>query len=632
MTSVVSDARARQYVADGWWDGSTLVERVREHTRLQPEAIAVVDETTDSRTTYQQLWDDACRVAGFLEAEGVRPGDVVSVQLPNWYETVAVDLGVLALGAVLNPLLPNYRSHELHHILGTARSKLLFTPDEFRGFDHAALAAELVRDIDTLHGNVVVRGSGDFWQRVLGREPTRFLPPTDPAALSEVIFTSGTEATPKGVMHTEHTTNCNVRSAYAVNDLGPDDVVWAPSPIGHSTGLNFGVRLALYFGLKLVLQDAWNADRAVELIERERCSYTLAATTFLTDLIAAAERSGRDVSSLTRFGCGGAPVPPEVVRAGADADINVLRIYGLTEALVVSWNRPSSSLEQRMHSDGVALPEVELAIWDDADTPVPAGTQGEIVVRGPNVCVGLFDDPEREQRIFTDDGWLRTGDVGVLDDDGYLAIVGRTKEIIIRGGINIAPREIEDLIMEMPGVRAVAVVGVPTSDSVRSAARASSPTRRSSSTTSSRISAVATSRPTSSRRCSASCPSSRPHRRARSARTSSARSSWGQHRDRSSVRRGRRAPARRGTGAHVAAPRRAQPARPHDGGTAAIAPRSRRRRSRDPGRDHHGRGPRVLRRWRPPRLPRPLPQPARVPRLPRRVPRARTRDSSTAAS
>ena len=152
MTSVVSDARARQYVADGWWDGSTLVDRVREHTRTQPEAIAVVDETTDSRTTYQQLWDDACRVAGFLEEQGVQPGDVVSVQLPNWYETVAVDLGVLALGAVLNPLLPNYRSHELHHILGTARSKLLLTPDEFRGFDHAGdhdvgLRQELLEDV-----------------------------------------------------------------------------------------------------------------------------------------------------------------------------------------------------------------------------------------------------------------------------------------------------------------------------------------------------------------------------------------------------------------------------------------------------------------------------------------------------
>jgi cyclohexanecarboxylate-CoA ligase len=447
---MISDTRAQQYVDEGWWDGSTLAARVHEHALEQPAAIAVVDETTDSRVTYGQLWDDACRVAAFLGEHGVWPGQVVSVQLPNWYETVAVDLGVLVRGAVLNPLLPNYRARELHHILGTARTKLLFTPDEFRGFDHAALGRELHETLDTLDGHVIVRGRGEFWQHVLGRSSQHVEPSADPAAVSEVIFTSGTEATPKGVMHTEHTTNCNVRSAHAVNELTAADVVWVPSPIGHSTGLNFGVRLALYFGMKLVLQDRWDADRAVELIEQERCSYTLAATTFLTDLVHAAERSGGDVSSLTRFGCGGAPVPPEIVRAGANAGINVLRIYGLTEALVVSWNRAGSPFEKRMHTDGLPLPEVELEVRAD-----------EIMVRGPNVCVGLFDDPERERSIFTDDGWLHTGDAGVLDDDGYLSIVGRKKEIIIRGGLNIAPREIEDLLCELPAVRAAAVIGVP---------------------------------------------------------------------------------------------------------------------------------------------------------------------------
>ncbi len=445
-----NDDLAERYVDEGWWDGSTLAGRVRQHALDQPEAIAVVDETTDASVSYSQLWADACRVAAFLGEHGVWPGEVVSVQLPNWYETVAVDLGVLARGAVLNPLLPNYRARELHHIVGAARTKLLFTPDEYRGFDHAGLARDLCDSIDTLDRHIVVRGAGDFWQHVLGRAPAHLEPSTDPAALSEVIFTSGTEATPKGVMHTEHTTNCNVRSAHAVNALTDSDVVWAPSPIGHSTGLNFGVRLALYFGMKLVLQDRWDADRAVELIERERCSYTLAATTFLTDLVAAAQRSDRDVSSLTRFGCGGAPVPPEIVRAGADAGINVLRIYGLTEALVVSWNRADSPLDKRMHTDGLALPEVELETRD-----------GEVLVRGPNVCIGLFDDPERERAIFTDDGWLHTGDAGVIDDDGYLSIVGRKKEIIIRGGLNIAPREIEDLLCEMPAVRAAAVIGVP---------------------------------------------------------------------------------------------------------------------------------------------------------------------------
>jgi len=447
---VIDPARAQQYVDDGWWDGSTLAARVHEYALDQPDAIAVVDETTEGRVTYGQLWDDACRVSRFLGEHGVWPGEVVSVQLPNWYETVAIDLGVLAHGAVLNPLLPNYRAHELQHILSTAHTKMLFTPDEYRDFDHANLGRELCDSIDTLDRHVVVRGRGGFWQQVLGHPAKHVEPRIDAESVSEVIFTSGTEATPKGVVHTENTTNCNVRSAYAVNELGRHDVVWVPSPIGHSTGLNFGVRLALYFGLKLVLQDRWDADRAAELVEREQCSYTLAATTFLTDLIAAAGRSERDLSSLTRFGCGGAPVPPEIVRAGADAGINVLRIYGLTEALVVSWNRPSSPLEKRMHTDGLALPEVELEVRD-----------GEILVRGPNVCVGLFDDPERERAIFTDDGWLHTGDTGVLDDDGYLSIVGRTKEIIIRGGLNIAPREIEDLLCELPAVRAAAVIGLP---------------------------------------------------------------------------------------------------------------------------------------------------------------------------
>ena len=216
---IVDPARAQQYVEQGWWDGSTLASRVRRFAFDQPEAIAVVDETTDARVTYSQLWDDACRVASFLGNQGVWPGDVVSVQLPNWYETVAIDLGVLARGAVLNPLLPNYRERELQHILGTARAKVLFTPDEVRGFDHAALGRDLHAELDSLEEHIVVRGAGDFWQRVLGRVPAHLEPPDDGGAVSEVIFTSGTEATPKGVMHTEHTTNCNVRSAHAVNEL-----------------------------------------------------------------------------------------------------------------------------------------------------------------------------------------------------------------------------------------------------------------------------------------------------------------------------------------------------------------------------------------------------------------------------
>ena len=453
------------YRARGLWTSTTLVERVRTHATNRPDAIAIIDGTDDRRISYAQLWRDACTFAAFLRSRDVQPGDTVSVQLPNAYETAVVDLGVLAIGAVLNPLLPNYRFHELRHVLAVARTKAYVTPDTFRDFDHLMLARTLRSELRDLHTHVVVGTPDDSeaiaLRDVLDNHASDMHTELDAAALSELIFTSGTEAEPKAIMHTEQTINVNVRAVIDAMGLANGDVVWMPSPIGHSTGLNFGLRLALYEGLPIVLQDRWDAARAAELIERERCTYTLAATTFLNDLVRHSTVSERDLSSMRCFGCGGAPVPPDLVHAAASIGVKVLRIYGSTEGLVITWNRADSPLDKRVDTDGLAMPHVELEIRDDDDLVVSPGTAGEIHVRGPEVCVGLFDDPERTARVFTHDGWLRSGDLGVLDDDGYLTIVGRKKEIIIRGGMNIAPREIEDLLCEMPAVRAAAVIGLP---------------------------------------------------------------------------------------------------------------------------------------------------------------------------
>jgi acyl-CoA synthetase (AMP-forming)/AMP-acid ligase II len=459
-----SEARLR---ADGIWTSDTLVSQMALHAATRPDAVAVVDGTDDRRVTYAELWRDARAVAAFLRERGVRPGETVSVQLPNRYETVAVDLGVLIAGAVLNPLLPNYRAHELRHILAVAHTKALFSPIEYRGFDHLEMARMLQAELPEL-ATLVVVGEGDPLGEIRVEDVLREVapmaepvPPRDATELCELIFTSGTEAAPKAIMHTEETTNVSVRVTLDAMRLGEHDVVWMPSPIGHSTGLNFGVRLALYAGLPLVLQDKWDAARAAELIERERCSYTLAATTFLSDLVREVKADRRDVSSMTCFGCGGAPVPPELVAAAAEVGIGVLRIYGSTEGLVLTWNRKDSPPDKCRNTDGIPLPLVELEIRDDDDKVLPAGEPGEIHVRGPEVCIGFFNDPERMARVFTDDDWLRSGDLGVVDDDGYLTIVGRKKEIIIRGGLNIAPREIEDLLCEMPQVRAAACIGLP---------------------------------------------------------------------------------------------------------------------------------------------------------------------------
>ena len=452
--------------ATGIWTRDTLPSRVAEHAASRPDATAVIDGSDDRRISYAELWRDARAVAAFLRDRGVQAGDVVSVQLPSRYLTVAVDLGVLIAGAVLNPLLPNYRAHELRHVLAVARTKVLVTLITYRDFDHLGMARGLADELPEL-ATLITVGDGDapgatrLEDIVRDVEPWDDPPARDATALSELIFTSGTEAAPKAIMHTEETTNVSVRVTLDAMHIGADDVIWMPSPVGHSTGLNFGVRLALYAGLTLVLQDRWDASRAAELIERERCSYTLAATTFLNDLVREVNEHPRDVTSMTRFGCGGAPVPPELVNAASEVGITVLRIYGSTEGLVITWNRNESPREKRTHTDGVALPLVEVEIRDDDDHVLPAGEPGEIHVRGPEVCIGFFDDPERMAKTFTADAWLRSGDLGVLDDDGYLTIVGRKKEIIIRGGMNIAPREIEDLLCEMPGVRAAACIGLP---------------------------------------------------------------------------------------------------------------------------------------------------------------------------
>jgi len=233
-----------------------------------------------------------------------------------------------------------------------------------------------------------------------------------------------------------------------------------PSPVGHSTGFNYGLRFAIYHGLPLVLQDRWDGAAAVELVQRERCSYTLAATTFLQDLTECSRRAGVRLDSLHYFGCGGAPVPPALVEAAESQGITCLRLYGSTEVLVGTWNRPWSSEHQRRNTDGVAMTNVEVKVVDDDGNDVAPNTPGEIVTRGPNTSVGLFADPARTAATYRADGFVRSGDIATIDEDGYLTMVSRKKEIIIRGGLNIAPREIEELLVAMPEIERAAVIGL----------------------------------------------------------------------------------------------------------------------------------------------------------------------------
>jgi acyl-CoA synthetase (AMP-forming)/AMP-acid ligase II len=456
---VTTPARRAAYLDAGLWNDDTLVGRLRD---WPAQRIAVVDRDGARRRSYGELERDATVLAGYLRELGVGRGDVVSVQLPNVYEAVVVAVAIQKVAAVINPILPNYRQKELAYIFATAAPKVIFTPALYRGYDYRPMLAALKGAVHHIVVDDTERGGDACLAAILAAPPAAAAVCSGPgaAAVSELIFTSGTEANPKAIMHTEQTANFSVRVAYRDMAMTPDDVVWMPSPVGHSTGFNYGLRFALFHGLKLVLQDAWDARVAEQLIRAEQCSYTLAATTFLQDLVATLEAGGRALT-FRCFGCGGAPVPPELVARAERVGIRVLRLYGSTEVLVATWNRQRSTLAQRMFSDGAAMTQVELEVRTADGAVAAAGEPGEIYIRGPNTSVGFFADRERTAATYDADGWVRSGDMATMDADGYIGIVGRRKEIIIRGGLNIAPREIEDTLLGFAEVERAAVLPIP---------------------------------------------------------------------------------------------------------------------------------------------------------------------------
>ena len=455
------------YVSEGIWTDERLGARVSEHAARRPHAEAVVDRKGVRRVTFAELDRLSNQFANWLVGAALVEGDIIAVQLPNCLEAVVIAIGANKAGIAVAPMLTIYRANELRHNLGLTAAKAIFVPDTYRGFSHRELAANVATQLAHKLRPVVVDVTDDdadgpaAWLATLAEWPDTPCNRAPPASgVSVILFTSGTEGKPKAVMHTEQTLNSNVRAVWRAFEMGDTEVVWMPSPVGHSSGFGYGIRIALLHGASLVLQDRWDPETAVMLIERERPTYTLAATVFLTDVLRVAATRSTDLSSLRVFGCGGAPVPAEVVTAAAKQGINVLRLYGQSETQVNTMNHPASPLKKRIDTDGMAVDGFRIEIRDAHGVTLPPGTQGELCVTGPGMSVGYYKDPGRTLTKFRD-GWAYTADVAVMDADGYVTIIGRQSDIIIRGGLNIAPREIEEEIERLDEVAKVVVVGLP---------------------------------------------------------------------------------------------------------------------------------------------------------------------------
>lgn len=454
-----------EYRAAGLWRNATLAddaERVAAHT---PDLI--LWREGERCLTAGEALNRAKTLASHLMSLGVEPGDVVSFQLPNWLEAVVINLACIFSGAVINPVVPIYRGQELRSILNDSGAKVIFIPAQFRSVNHADLLAELRADLPHLEQIIVVRGEAlddmiSYEELMAAPAPRLDFPPRDPAMPKFLMYTSGTTGRAKGVLHS-HETNAEALMACARYwSLKAGDRVLMPSPVTHVTGFTYGLEWPLLWGTTSILMDRWDADEAVRIIDREEVAFTISATPFLVELLAAAERAGTRLPSLRVFGCGGAAVPPEVIhRANTQlAHACAFRIYGSTEAPVVTLGYLGrENMQAAAETDG-RIVGYDVRIVDEQGRDVPDGQDGEIWVRGPTLFLGYSHADDRAASLNAE-GYFEMGDIGRKMADEGILITGRKKDIIIRGGENISAKEIEDLLHCHPAVREAAVVSMP---------------------------------------------------------------------------------------------------------------------------------------------------------------------------
>jgi len=457
-----------RYKSSGHWRDYPLLAAFQSAVARTPHKAAIVSPD-GRRLTYAETTEKVDAIARNLYGIGIRPGDVVSMQLPNCAEFVLVHLAALRIGAVTNPLLPNYRSKELSFILAFARSKICIIPDRYRGFDYVSMHRELrgaLPDLQAVYVKGFDVGPGMRPFDELLEASSHASPPEDARSCNDVTllaFTSGTESTPKGVMHSENTMMYGTLAMASLLRLTSDDVVWTPSPMGHGTAFQWGMRQALTIGATLVLQDVWDPVEGIKLIERERCTFTLGATPFATMLLECPEINKHDLSSFRIFGCAGAAIPEQLGKRFRErTGCTLIGMWGMTECFVGSASAPAESEQKLWLTDGKAMPGAELAIFDETRTKtLPPGQIGELATRGPHVALGYFKDPSRTESTFRSDGWMFSSDLATIDDAGYIRLVGRMKDVVNRGGLKISVREIEEMLLAHGAFSNVALVAVP---------------------------------------------------------------------------------------------------------------------------------------------------------------------------
>jgi len=452
------------------WDQTTYPRMLWRAAERWGDAVALDDEGV--RLSFRELAARAEAASRAFLAAGLGHGDRAAIWAPNLWEWVVAALGMQSIGAVLVPLNTRYKPAEAGYILRKSGARVLCTMGEFLGTNYAdSLGGESLPELERV---VVFRGEstrGESWadflargERVSAAEARARAEAVTPDDLSDILFTSGTTGNPKGVM-TAHGQNLKVFDTWSRGvGVREGDRYLIIGPFFHSFGYKAGWLSCLIRGATAIPQQVFDAGRVMERVERERIQVIPGAPTIYQSMLAHPDFGRYDLSSLRLAVTGAAPVPVELVkRMRSELGFeSVITAYGLTEASgTVTMCLADDDPETISRTAGRALPDTEVRCVDADGKEVARGSEGEIWVRGYNVMRGYFDDPAETAKTVDAEGWLHTGDVGVMDADGYLKITDRIKDMFICGGFNCYPAEIENQIFQHPAVAQVAVIGIP---------------------------------------------------------------------------------------------------------------------------------------------------------------------------
>jgi long-chain acyl-CoA synthetase len=428
-----------------------LAEILIRSAERDPDGVAL--RLDDVSVSYRELDEASARVAGVLADRGFSVGDRVGIMLPNVPWFAMCYYGVLRAGGVVVPMNVLLKRREVAFYLRDPEAVLLFA---WEGF-----AEEAVAGAEEAGARCVLVAPGEFENVLAAVEPRFEVVDREADEVAVILYTSGTTGTPKGASLTHSNLVRNCEASRSLFDLGSDAVTLGALPLFHSFGQTCGLNATIAAGGTLTLIPRFDPAKALSIIERDRVNVFLGVPTMYGAMLHHPERENFSTSSLQLCGSGGSAMPVELLRGFDEAfGCKVLEGYGLSETSpVASFNHRDR--ERRPGSIGTPIEGVEMKVVDEDGNEVEQGEVGEIVIRGHNVMKGYWGRPDATAEAIDDEGWLHTGDMARVDEDGYFFIVDRKKDMIIRGGYNVYPREIEEVLYEHPAVREAAVLGVP---------------------------------------------------------------------------------------------------------------------------------------------------------------------------